>query len=342
MTAMKVGLFFDVRNPVQWRQDPARLHSFTLELCEEAEHLGIDSIWASEHHLFVDDYLTSPLTFLSAVAARTRRVRLGTAILVAPIHHHAEIAEQAALVDLISDGRLDLGLGTGYRVPEYELFDASLEKRYAQTDGTARDVRRLLSPGGVKPQPVQERLPIWMGYQGPQGAKRAGLLGENLLNADARSWAPYREGLIEAGHEPSRGRMAGSVNAFVTDDPEKDWEIVKDRLAHQLDSYYAHAVEGTDRPPPRPVDPERVRSGSAKLLNYFWCDTADNVAREVRAFTSGAPVETVFLFVSLSGMPEDVVVRHMQAICTDLVPLLAGFDAASEQLIETECDHGQR
>ncbi|MCW2622178.1 MAG: monooxygenase [Frankiales bacterium] len=311
---MKVGLFFDMRNPPQWRQDPARLYSFTLEVIEEAEHLGIDSIWTTEHHLFVDDYLTSPLTFLAAVAARTKRVRLGTGIIVAPIHHHAEIAEQAALVDLLSNGRLDLGLGTGYRVPEYELFDASMDKRYGQTDQTARDVRRLLSPGVLKPQPVQERVPIWMGYQGPQGAKRAGLLGEDLLNADARAWAPYREGLLEAGHRPGRGRMAGSVNAFVTDDPEKDWELVKKHLAHQLDSYYAHAVEGTDRKPPRPVDPDRVRAKPARLLDYFWCETAATVAANIRDFTAGAPVDSVFLFLSLAGMPEDVVVRHLHHI----------------------------
>src|SRR5262245_65037476 len=113
---MKVGLFFDLRNPPAWRQDPARLHAFSLEVIEEAEHLGIDSIWMSEHHLFVDDYLTAPLTFLAAAAARTSRVRLGTAIVIAPLHHAAEIAEQVVLVDLLSNGRVDLGLGTGYRV----------------------------------------------------------------------------------------------------------------------------------------------------------------------------------------------------------------------------------
>ncbi|MEX5637298.1 LLM class flavin-dependent oxidoreductase [Parafrankia sp. FMc2] len=324
---MKVGLYLDLRNPPRWRQDPARLYSFTLELVEEAERAGIDSIWTSEHHLFADDYLSAPLTFLAAVAARTRRVRLGTAIVVAPLHHPAELAEQAAVIDLISDGRLDLGLGAGYRVPEFELFGASLERRYGQTDEVARKVRALLSPGGVRPQPVQSRLPIWMGYQGLKGARRAGLLGEGLLTADARSWAPYREGLVEAGHDPEIGRMTGLINAFVSDDPDRDWELVKDRLAYQLDSYNEHAVEGTGRPVPAPRDPERLRGRDSSLLNYFWCDTGAVVAERVRAFTSGAPVETVFMFVSLAGLPEEMVVRHMETICRDLVPLLAPVDA---------------
>ena len=57
---MKVGLYFDLRNPHRWRQDPARLHAFTLEAIEEAEHLGVDSIWDSEHHLFDADYIAAP------------------------------------------------------------------------------------------------------------------------------------------------------------------------------------------------------------------------------------------------------------------------------------------
>lgn len=102
---MKVGVYFDLRNPPEWRTDWSRLYGFTLEMCEEAEALGADSIWLSEHHLFDDGYLSQPLTFAAAVAARTKRVRIGTAILIAPLHHPAEIAEQAAIVERGNVGR---------------------------------------------------------------------------------------------------------------------------------------------------------------------------------------------------------------------------------------------
>ncbi|MGX9792962.1 LLM class flavin-dependent oxidoreductase [Mycobacterium sp. MMS18-G62] len=321
---MKVGLYFDLRNPTAWRQDPARLHAFTLEVIEEAEHLGIDSIWLSEHHLFSDDYVAAPLTFLAAVAARTSSVRLGTAVVLAPLHHAAEIAEQAVMVDLISGGRLDLGLGTGYRLPEYQLFGADPHRRYAQTDAKAIELRRLLSAGGVRPQPVQAEVPIWMGYQGPKGARRAGVLGLPLLSADARNWAPYREGLREGGHDPSRARMAGWINTWVSDDPEADWPTVRVHMAHQFDTYAAHGVDGTDASPPAAVDPERIRAGTPDtLLGYFWCDTPETVARNIIDYTAGAPVETVLIFASLAGMPEPLVIRHIQTICGKLVPLLA-------------------
>ena len=114
---MKVGLYFDLRNPREWPQDWSRLYGFALEMCEEAERLGLDSIWVTEHHLFDDGYLTQPLTFLAAVAARTTRVRLGTAIMLAPLRPAVQIAEEATVVDILSGGRLDLGLGAGYRIP---------------------------------------------------------------------------------------------------------------------------------------------------------------------------------------------------------------------------------
>ena len=325
MPRIEVGVYFDLRNPAQWAQNPSRLYGFTLEMCEEAERLGASSAWFSEHHLFDDGYLTSPLTMAAAAAARTRRIRLGTAILIAPLHHPAEIAEQSVVVDILSDGRLDLGLGTGYRVPEFELFDASLTARYKQTDDTVRRLRELWGPDGVRPRPVQDPVPVWLGYQGPQGARRAGMLGAPLLSANAGLWEPYAAGLAEAGHPASAGVMAGGIQGWVSDDPERDWPMVSEHLAHQLDSYRRHMVEGTDAPPPKPVDVERlVQSGRDGPLGSFMYGTPEVVADQIRDYTAGAPVQTVFLWASIGGMAEADVARNVQTICTRLAPLLAG------------------
>ena len=321
---MKVGLYFDVRNPPPWRQDWARLYSFTLEVCEEADRVGIASLWFSEHHLFSDGYLNQPLTLMSAVAARTKQARLGTAIMVAPIRSAALIAEEATVVDLISGGRVDLGIGTGYRPPEFDLYGTSLERRYSRTDERVRELRALWSSGALLPPPVQDQIPIWMGYQGPKGARRAGVLGEGLLSVDRALLEPYREGLIAGGHDPATARMSGGLSAFTTDDPERDWALVSKHVAWQVDSYRRHMVEGTDTPVPGPVDPERLRAkGLTTGIHGLLIDTPANVAAEVRAFTDGSPVDTVFFWVSIAGMPEDVVMRHVHAICNDLAPLLA-------------------
>ncbi|MGW3966971.1 LLM class flavin-dependent oxidoreductase [Amycolatopsis sp. NPDC005003] len=320
---MRTGLYFDMRNPVPWRRDPVRLYGEFLELCQEAERLGLDSIWVTEHHGFDDDYLPAPLTLLAAVAARTTRIRLGTGVVVAPLHRAAEIAEQAAVVDLLSGGRLDLGLGAGYRPAEFELYGASLRTRYAENDARAREVRELWRSGAVTPKPAQPRLPIWLGYLGPKGARRAGLLGEYLLSADARLWAPYRAALAEGGHDPAGGRMAGGVQAWVTDDPDRDWPVVSRHLAAQVDSYARHARQGTGRPPPRPVDPDRLRAGEPRTsLDYFFYGTAEDVAARILDYTAGAPVDAVYLWAGLAGMSQDLVARNITTIATRLAPLL--------------------
>lgn len=324
---MNVGIYFDLRNPAPQPTDTDRLYGFTLDLCEEADALGCHSIWLSEHHLFDDGYLPQPLTFAAAVAARTKRARVGTAIVIAPLHHPVELAEQAAVVDLLSSGRLDLGLGAGYRIPEFDLFGADLGRRYAATDACARELRRLWDV--ITPRPAQHRVPIWLGYQGPQGARRAGLLGEGLLSLDSRLWAPYRDALIEAGHDPAMaGRMAGGINGWVTEDPESDWPMVSQHIAAQFDSYRRHMVEGTDQPPPRPVDPGRLRSRdrSRHPLDTITYGTPDEVANSIRASTADVPVETVFLWASIAGMPEDVVVRNVRTICTELAPRLVAHE----------------
>jgi alkanesulfonate monooxygenase SsuD/methylene tetrahydromethanopterin reductase-like flavin-dependent oxidoreductase (luciferase family) len=320
---MKVGLYFDLRNPPEWHVDPARLYGFMLEMCEEAEHLGIDSLWVTEHHGFDDGYLPQPLTMLAAMAARTSRVRLGTGIAIAPLHAAIELAEQAAIVDIISGGRLELGLGAGYRVPEYELYGADISKRYSATDSRVREIRRLWDGSAVTPRPIQSRVPIWLGYQGPQGARRAGLLGEYLMSPDPASYPPYRDALVEAGHDPQRARMGGGIQSWVTNDPEGDWPVVAKHLGYQIDSYLRHMVAGTDNPPPRPVDPDKLRTRDPRgPLGYVYYGTPEEVAGKILAYTAGAPVDTVYLWASIGGMAEDVVAQQVRLVCNELAPLL--------------------
>ena len=313
---MKIGVYFDLRNPAPWRQESSRIYGFTLEMCEEAERQGVDSVWLSEHHLFDDGYLPQPLTFAAAVAARTKQIRIGTAILLAPLRTAVHIAEEAAVVDIISNGRLDLGLGAGYRLPEFELYGSDIKRRYSATDGCAKELRRIWAEGKVTPAPIQDPLPIWMGYMGPKSARRAGLLGEGLLSVSPAVYEPYCSGLIEGGRDASIARMAGGIQGWITDDPEGDWPVVSQHLKYQLESYRQGMVEGQDRSKPRPIDPDRTRArGLRDSLDGFLYARPEQAAAQIREYLHGLPVETIFFFASLANTPEDMTARHVQAIC---------------------------
>ena len=320
---MDLGLFFDLRNPPGWRVDDARNYAFTLEAIEEAERLGLHSVWVTEHHLFEDNYLPQPLTFLSAAAARTKRIRLGTAILLSALRLPAQIAEEAAIVDIISNGRLEVGLGAGYRIPEYELFNADFENRFKTNDSRARDLRAIWAEGRVTPGPVQQPLPIWLGYQTPKGAKRAGRMGFRLLCPNGALWDSYREGLVEGGHDPAIGHMGGLIQGWVSDDPERAWPSITKHLAYQTDTYKRYGMEGTGRPPPPPVDVEKLRAAPTSAgMAAFMLTTPEDAARQIRAHVGSAPVKHVHMWASIAGMPEKMVIDNIRLLATKLAPLL--------------------
>ncbi len=325
---MRVGIHVDLRNPPPWRRPWAEHYARWLELIEHAEGVGASSVWFAEHHFFEDGFLPQPLTFASAVAARTNRVRIGTAVYLAALRPAVQIAEDAALVDLVSGGRLDLGFGAGYRVPEYTGYSADRKRRFSSVLQRVRDVRRLWDEGAVTPPPVQKPVPIWLAFNKPRWAREAGLLGTGLLptfrNFPRESLDAYREGLRESGHDPSAGRLAGTLeNIMLADDPEDAWPRVRPHLEYQWNSYLRYMVEGTDEPV-RTIDPDRWRlPGPRGEPPRFQILTPEDAARFVREFLAGLPVGELFFWASFAGMPDDLVQRNIELICGKLAPSVA-------------------
>jgi alkanesulfonate monooxygenase SsuD/methylene tetrahydromethanopterin reductase-like flavin-dependent oxidoreductase (luciferase family) len=321
---VKLGLYFDLRNPAPWARPWPEVYGRALDLVVEAERLGAASVWFSEHHLFSDGYLPQPLTFAAAAAARTTRVRIGTAVLLAALRPAALVAEEAAVIDQISGGRLELGIGAGYSVPEYELYNADITKRYGLTDAAVAEIRRLLDEGIVTPPAAQNPFPIWLGYQGPQGAKRAGRLGVGLLSLDRALLDPYREGLVEGGYDPATARTGGMLDIIVADDPEAAFERILPHYAHQLNSYRAAAVAGSGRDAPKEITVEKLRSGAAQKgqIPGLRVLTPTDAVNAIRESTDGSPVEHVYLWASVAGMPDDLVERHVELTCTQVAPNL--------------------
>jgi alkanesulfonate monooxygenase SsuD/methylene tetrahydromethanopterin reductase-like flavin-dependent oxidoreductase (luciferase family) len=333
-----VGLYFDLRNPPAWRRPWAALYAEALGHIEAAERLGIGSVWFTEHHFYEDGYLPQPLTFAAAVAARTSRLRIGTAITVAALRSAVDIAEQSAIVDILSGGRFELGLGAGYVAREFEAFDADITQRFQALEARARDVRKLWAEQAITPPPVQKSPPIWIGTQGPRGARIAGRLGEGLLWLGSELFQVYRSALEEAGHDPARARVSGLANIVIADDPEAAWARIAPHLAYQWTSYSENSRRGGRTQMPRKrdlkrdlddvmragkVDPTTLRSAGPEMNPpAFDVVTPAEAVDRLTRWLAPLPVEHVYFWASIAGMPNDLVERHIALLATEVAPEL--------------------
>lgn len=333
---MKVGLYTDLRNPPQSHVPWPEFYARRLERMVEAERMGFGAAWVSEHHMFEDGYLPQTLTFLAALAARTNRMRLGTAILLAPLRPSLQIAEEAAIVDLISGGRLELGLGAGYHPREFTAYGADIRQRYRLLEDRIVETRRMWEDGTCTPPPAQARVPIWIGAMGPRGARIAGRLGEGLLWLDPQLLAPYRAALLAAGHDPASARIGGLAFVVLADDPDEARVRIAPHLAYQRETYNRYAAIGTQPGAPslaantvqagdHPVDGQRLidtQGVGVPLPPRLRIMRPEDATTMLRDAFAGLPVEHVLFWDSIAGMPEDLAERHVELLAQHMVPAL--------------------
>ena len=319
---MRVGMYVDMRNAPQWSRPWGHHYGRWLERIEEAERLGADAVWLTEHHFFDDGYLPQCWTFAASIAARTSSMRIGTAVALLPLHSAVEVAEQIAIVDIVSGGRVEPGFGVGYRKPEYLAFGGDFKHRYGVYAERIRDLRRLWGeePGPVRtvtPPPIQRPIPMWGGFGGPMGAHTAGQLGVGLLSIDATLLAPYREGLAAGHHPSSAARLAGQFEFFVSDDPERTWADIKDHVMYRWTSYNHYMFEGTRREAEAPQDFD-----SAAISERFLIGTPEQIAAAIRGRIGDLPVTDVYGWSDYPGLPDEMIDRHLELTFSQLAPLL--------------------
>jgi alkanesulfonate monooxygenase SsuD/methylene tetrahydromethanopterin reductase-like flavin-dependent oxidoreductase (luciferase family) len=320
---MRLGLYVDMRNSLTSPRPWADLYAQWLDRVQQAEEHGADAVWLTEHHFFVDGYLPQTWTMAAALAARTQRIRIGTAVAILPLHSVLDLAEQVALVDVLSDGRVEAGFGVGYRKAEYDAFDGDFKRRYGVFEERVHQLRQHWGqePGCgpvVTPGPLQSPVPLWGGFTGPLGAKICGRLGIGLQALDKSLLEPYLEGLAEGGHPANAARMGSHIDFLLADDPERAWAVGRPHIVERWNSYDRHAFAGTSRPAPEPSTGEDWRD-----TGRFVVGTPEEVAKLIRQRTSGLPVTDVWCWADHPGMDDELVDRHLELMFTQLRPLLA-------------------
>ncbi len=123
------GLWYDLRNPAPSSVSFEVLYAQVLEQIQCAEGIGYDSVWLTEHHFVEDGYTPSPLVIAAAIGASTQRMRIATNLMLLPLADPVRIAEDAASLAILTNGRFDLGVGLGYRELEFNYINRNLKHR---------------------------------------------------------------------------------------------------------------------------------------------------------------------------------------------------------------------
>jgi len=176
--------------------DLSRLVDEMVVEAQQAEQCGFDSFFVTEHHQEPSGYLPSPLPLLAALATRTSTIRLGTGIVILPLYHPIRMAEDCAVIDIMSKGRLILGVGMGYQDVDFAAYGLRVSDRVSLFEEGIEIIKRAwteeklsfvgkrytLTNIGVTPKPLQKpRPPIWIAAVGDEAMKRAGRVGDALL-----------------------------------------------------------------------------------------------------------------------------------------------------------------
>lgn len=340
---MTIGLGFGLITCQRFPGDPRsdrELYAQALALAREAEALGFDSVWTSEHHFVDDGYLPSVLPLSAAIAATTDRIAIGTGLLLAPLHEPLRVAEDAAVVDLISGGRLILGIGLGWRAEEFEALGVPLRERARRLEDSVTVYRQAWSgelvTGGrhltypdvpLRPLPARPQgPPVWVGAIAEPAIRRAARIGDGSMATDvtpetlAEQVAIVHETRAAEGLD---GPFEISVHlptfAWHGDDA---WELVRPHHWYvewkyeDMDDARSRAGE----PPPAPeIDDELDR----RLRERIILGPPDAVADRIRELAGAAGGDLHFIArLYFPGLPFDVQREAMRIFAEEVAPKL--------------------
>jgi alkanesulfonate monooxygenase SsuD/methylene tetrahydromethanopterin reductase-like flavin-dependent oxidoreductase (luciferase family) len=330
------GLITCQRYPGDPRGD-GDLHREALGAAEEAERLGFDSVWTSEHHFADDSYAPSLLALSAAMAARTSWIQVGTALVLAPLHHPIRLAEDAVVVDLISGGRLILGLGQGWLRWEFEALGAPFARRGRSIQTAIETCRQawgdgLVEPAGVAVFPKPARSggpPIWVGAESEPAIRRAAALADGWIagEPDPGTFRVQLEWLADEmrkrARPPHELHVAGYWPVFVGDDAGRAWEMVRP-YHHYVQWKYLDSESAKGRLGPLPLPPALDESSEAALRAEIICGTPADVAARIIELAEiaqvAAPDFTFIARMHYPGMDPGIVRATARLFAEQVIP----------------------
>ncbi len=303
------------------------------------EELGFDSVWLEEHHSVRNHYWPSPLMALAGYATRTSHIALGTDIIVMPFYNPVRLAEDAAMLDVMSCGRFILGAAIGYRPDEFTLYDTPMEMRGARYAEAICLMRRLWTEDRVtfegkyyrthaaciEPKPVAASgVPLWLGGWGELSLKRAAELGDawvpgptaglqKLLEAQAA----YRQNLSARGKDPALFPTPLTREVVIAETNEKARQLAE---KHLLVNYRDEYGGGWDHPLIGNEDSAPVDQLEALGRDRFIVGDPDQCIAKIKRFQEALGIDHLICRLYFPGMPHSHIMRELELLSKEVFP----------------------
>lgn len=338
---MHFGLLLAFENPKPWQVPAARLCRSMINQAVLAEELAYDNVWTCEHH-GTDEYFPAQFPLLAAIAAQTTHIRLGTGIVILPLYHPLQVAEEAATLDVLSDGRFDLGVGQGYVVEEYTAYGVSRRERPSRLTEGLTILRGLWSQDpfsfhgkhftlpavSLRPRPVQTRPPLWGGAVTEKAIDRIARLGCHFIGPGA-SIPLYEESLRRHGYEPKAFSKASLRVVYVSDTRERAWEDCAPHIRHRLQVYTEKFDAAGDFKIPggyfgvAPLPPpEGLRT--AQELHFLGepliVGTPEDAINEIERSQRETGVTHLMMWMQIGGIDPRLAEHSMELFAKEVIP----------------------
>jgi len=328
------GYLYDFRNPPQWQRPWDEFYAEVLDVVAWTEEVGFGGAWAPEHHLADDGYMPTPLIALSAIAARTKRMKIGSAIALAPLYHPVRFAEECAVLDILSGGRLEVGLAIGYRQRETAAFGVDFTKRGRMFDEWLQIVTRLwageevsfegrhYSIEGAKlmPPAPRGRIPLYIGGFTEKAMERVALYGDGFIGSGDLSEV-YDEKLAKHGRDQASAKIRTTDLFLVaTHDPERAMEELAPYFLHVNNSYGEWFNEGKGQDFGDRLDPMTLEQfKESGILQVMTPDAAVAMLQDRR---SRMPLDHVMMMMP-PGLPAERFIHYADIFAKEVMPAFA-------------------
>ncbi|MBW2421958.1 MAG: LLM class flavin-dependent oxidoreductase [Deltaproteobacteria bacterium] len=349
---MCFGMLHLFENPVH-KSEHDIIHE-QMELMRAAEDLDFDSVWPAEHHFTEYGYCASPALSLAAIASETKRIRLGTGIVILPMNHPLRVAEDYAFLDHLSNGRIDLGVGRGYQPLEFDRYGIEQSTTRGQFHEALDVIRQAWTQETVnfegehyrfhdvpvRPKPFQQpHPPIWMAALSPDTFEMAGRYGLDIMYGSVFGLSPenavlrradYYRGLRAAGHS-TEGRQAGCLTMiYVADTMEQARAEFRDPVL-----WYYKTISKYVAPPKGQAAVKSYEMYAAfrdLLADIDWddllereaviCGDPDYVGERLQEYQQVYGFTELLCWTRLGGLDHKKVLRSMELMQDKVIPRL--------------------